>query len=82
MQPNVAGVGNENAIESCKKAAQFTDETEHKQSKAKVYQHLGNAAARNSEYEKAMGYYERAHKIFPELKADKNEVTAYLFPDI
>ena len=71
------GSRNEDAIKSCKITAPFTDETEHKDSKAKAYQQLGNAAVGNREYEKAIEYYQKGHKISPELKADATEVTAY-----
>jgi tetratricopeptide (TPR) repeat protein len=38
---------------------------------------MGNACAATGEYEKAVEYYQKAHKISPDLKADETEVTAY-----
>ena len=67
---------NEDAVKSCKIAAPFTYETEHKDSKA-AYQQLGHAAVGNRKYEKAVGYYQKGHKISPELKTDETEVKYY-----
>jgi tetratricopeptide (TPR) repeat protein len=60
-----------------KRTVPFPNVKERKNNKAKAYQHLGNAAAANSEYKKAVEYYEKAHKICPDLNADQIEGTAY-----
>ena len=58
-------------------AAQFANKREPEGSKAKAYQHLGNTVTRKGEYKKAVEYYEKAHKISPDLRPDELEVTAY-----
>ena len=69
--------GNNEQNKSYKQTVLIVDEKDRKDSKAKAYRHLGNVSTGNGEIKKAIEYYQKAHKMSPDLEADEIEITAY-----
>ena len=57
--------------------AQIEDKTNGNAEQAKNYQHLADRFTEASNYKDAIKYYEKAHKLCPDLEVNESEMVAY-----